>query len=238
MTTLQRTLLGAGVVALLVLGTRAWFATPQEVSNAATPASSPEATQAVSASNSDLAKPTQPPREPEVESIVALDDDARFDQIAKSFDPARERFFRVSSQTLPDCLKLLQDPRINPDKKFLHGKKAKDFCAIQERYASEILPLYWRYTGLRDESFDALRKTGKYLDPAQAKLAMKTPGAVVSIATVANQATEDPATQTLSEERYLALMPGDVPDLDAMREQIAALKEQAALEMRNALAGY
>jgi len=33
-------------------------------------------------------------------------------------------------------------------------------------------------------------------------------------------------------------MPGDVPDLDAMREQIAALKEQAALEMRNALAGY
>ena len=67
---------------------------------------------------------------------------------------------------------------------------------------------------------------------------MKTPGAVVNITSVANQATEDPATQTVSEDRYLALMPGDVPDLDAMRDQIAALKEQAALEMRNALAGY
>ena len=236
MTTFHRTLLGAGMVALLALGARLWFATPREASIAATPASSSSAAETASTSNPELARPGDAPRAAEVEPLAVPSDDALFERIAKTFDPAKERFFKPSSRTLPDCVKMMQDPRINPGKKFLHGKKAKDFCAIQERYANEILPVYWRYTALRDESFDALRKAGRYLDAAQAKAAMQTPGAIVNRSNDINQATEDPATRSLSEDRYLALLPGDVPELDAMRDQIAALKEQAALDMRNALA--
>lgn len=227
---------GALLIVLLAMGARLWLAEPDNAAVTAVSAPLPDNPEAAHASDPNLAKPTGSQRAPEAEVLTAPDDDQIFERIAKSFDPEKDRFFKQSSRTLPDCLKMMQDPRINPDKKFLHGKKAKDFCAIQERYANEILPVYWRFTALRDESFDALRKAGKFIDEEQAKLMMRTPGALVSRTNELSQATEDPSTRTLGASRWVGLMPGDVPDLDALREQIAALKEQAALDMRNAMA--
>lgn len=189
----------------------------------------------------ELALAAPPAREravPPTEATPTFEgDEAAYDAAAAAFDPAKDRFFKPSARTLPDCFRMLVDPRVNPGRKMPTGKEARDFCAIQERLQAEMMPLYWRYNDLVEQSLAERFKSGEVLDETEAKAALKVPGAIVNRRDGYGQGNEDPGSLTMGGTAWAALMPGQVPELDNLRDQIAALKERAALDMRRSLSG-
>ena len=174
---------------------------------------------------------------PPTETLPSYEGDATgYDAAAAAFDPARDRFFKPSARALPDCFKMLVDPRVNPGRKLPVGKEARDFCAIQERLQAEMLPLYWRYSDLCSQSLAERFDSGQTLTEKEAKAAMKVPGAIVQRRDGFVPGDGGPNSLSSAGTAWASLMPGEVPELDQLKDQIAALKERAALDMRRALA--